>query len=249
MAAQTKRDIFPSAVSKTDTTFPVERIAWILAGLLIVVLAFEGRHVAHWLPQMERYVQSLGPWGPVFYVLAIVALQPLLFPNSVFGILGGVVFGLPEGLLYYTGTVYAANLLVYLLGRRVLRGPVLRALESRASLRKMVRRAKSEGMRLVFWIRLLPVNPALFSYAFGAIQVPLRAVAIGSLGMLPHLILDVYLGAVATHVTQMASHDHAHWETDGIALVAGLIVFGVVFWRIARIAKAHLGEAEPSLDG
>jgi len=212
----------------------------VLAGIVIVILAFEGRHVAHLLPRIEYYVESLGSWGPAFYVLAIVALEPLLFPNSLFGVLGGVVFGLPAGMLYYSGAVYLANLLVYLLGRRVLRNTVLRALESRASLRGVVRRAKREGTRLVFWIRLMPVNPALFSYAFGAIQVPLRAVAIGSLAMLPHLILDVYLGAVATRVTEMAGKQHAQWEIDGIALVLGLIAFGVVIWGVARIAKAHL---------
>ncbi|KPK66336.1 MAG: hypothetical protein AMS21_02720 [Gemmatimonas sp. SG8_38_2] len=225
-----------------------ERVAWILAGVLIIILAFEGRHVAHFLPQFERYVESLGPWGPAFYVLSIGALEPFLFPNSVFGLTAGVVFGLPRGILYYCSGVYLANLLVYPLGRRLLRGPVLRMLEGRASLRGMVDRAKHEGTELVFWIRLLPINPAVCSYAFGAIQVPFRAVVVGSLGMLPHLVLDVYLGAVASHVTKMAGQGHAHWKGHGIALVLGLIAFGVVFSRIVRIAKAHLQQPDAPVD-
>lgn len=237
-------DILAGTVSKT-----AERIAWILAGILIVVLAFEGRHVAHFLPQIESYVESLGPWGPALYVLAIVVVEPFLFPNSVFGLAGGVVFGLPRGILYYCGGVYLANLLVYPLGRRLLRGPVLRMLKGHSSLHGMVDRAKREGTQLVFWIRLLPINPAVCSYAFGALRVPLRAVALGSVGMLPHLALDVYLGAVASHVTKMAGEGHEHWRVKGIALVLGLIAFGVVFWRIARIAKAHLGQSEAALDG
>jgi len=240
---ETKGDILPSALSKT-----MERVAWILAGVLIVILAFEGRRVAHLLPEIERFVESLGPWGPVFYVLAIIVLEPVLFPNAIFGIAAGVVFGLPRGLLYYCSAVYAANLLVYPLGRRLLRRPVLRMLERRASIRGVVRRAKHEGAGLVFWLRLLPLNPAVFSYAFGAIEVPLGSVALGSLGMLPHLALDVYLGAVASHVTKMAGQGHAHWGVRGIALVLGLIAFGVVLWRIARVAKAHLGEADAGLD-
>jgi uncharacterized membrane protein YdjX (TVP38/TMEM64 family) len=225
-----------------------KRIAWILAGILILVLAFEGRHVARFLPQIESYVESLGPWGRVFYLLAIVVLEPFLFPNSVFGLAAGVVFGLPRGILYYCSGVYVANLLVYPLGRRLLRRPVLRMLEGRASLHGMVDRAKHEGTQLVFWIRLLPINPAICSYAFGAIQVPLRAVVLGSLGMLPHLVLDVYLGAVASHVTKMAGEGHAHWKADGIALVLGLVAFGVVFWRIARIARAHLEQSDTAVE-
>ena len=243
MPPKTKRDILRSALSKT-----MERVAWILAGVLIVILAFEGRRVAHLLPEIERFVESLGPWGPVFYVLAIVVLEPVLFPNAIFGVAAGVVFGLPRGLLYYSGAVYVANLLVYPLGRRLLRRPVLRMLEGRASVQGLVHRAKHEGAGLVFWIRLLPLNPAVFSYAFGAIEVPLGAVALGSLGMLPHLALDVYLGAVASHVTKMAGQGHAHWGIRGIALVLGLIAFSMVFWRIARIAKAHLDEADAGLD-
>ena len=78
--------------------------------------------------------------------------------------------------------------------------------------------------------------------------MPLGAVALGSLGMLPHLALDVYLGAVASHVTKMAGQGHAHWGIRGIALVLGLIAFSMVFWRIARIAKAHLDKAGAGLD-
>lgn len=226
-----------------------ERIVWILAGILIVVLAFEGRHVARFLPQIESYVESLGPWGPVIYVLAIIVVQPFLFPNSVFGLTGGVVFGLGWGILYYCAGVYVANLLVYPLGRKLLRGPVLRMLKRHESLHGMVDRAKHEGTQLVFWIRLLPINPAICSYAFGAIRVPLRAVALGSVGMLPHLALDVYLGAVASHVTKMAGEAHAHWKVEGIALVLGLLAFGVVFWRIAKIARAHLEAPDHALDG
>ncbi|MDH4281236.1 MAG: VTT domain-containing protein [Myxococcales bacterium] len=225
-----------------------KRIAWIAAGVLVAVLAFEGRHLAHFLPVMERFVERLGPSGPLIYIAAIVVLEPLLFPNTLFGWMAGVVFGLPFGFIYYAGGVYLANLLVYLIGRRLLRRPVLRALEDRADVQAALTAAKREGTSLVFWLRMLPLNPALFSYAFGAVEVPFRTIALGGFGMLPHLLLDVYIGTVAARVTEMADQSHSRWEIEGFGLVLGLIAVGIVFWRVARIAKAHIKKAGVNLD-
>lgn len=217
-----------------------KEIVWVLAIILIVILAFEGHRMAGFLPRIEQLVGALGPWGPVVYVLAVIALAPLLVPVFILGIAGGVVFGLPLGALYYAGAVYVANLLIWLLGRRVLRRPVLHLLERKPSLRKLVVRAKEGGAAFVFWIRLLPVSPAPFSYAFGAIEVPLRAVALGSIAMVPHLLADVYFGAVAAHVTKMAGQGHQQWEQSGTALLLGLAALVVVLFVVSRVAKKHL---------
>ena len=217
-----------------------KEIVWVIAIVLIGILAFEGHRIAGFLPRIEQLVGALGPWGPVVYVLAIIVLTPLMLPVFILGIAGGVVFGLPLGALYYAGAVYVANLLLWLLGRRVLRRPVLELLERKPSLRKVVVRAKEGGAALVFWIRLLPVSPAPFSYAFGAIEVPLRAVALGSIAMVPHLVADVYFGAVAAHVTKMAGEGHQRWAQSGIALVLGLASLVVILFFVSRIAKKHL---------
>lgn len=220
-----------------------KRIMWILAGVLIVVLAFEGHHLAHLLPQIEHWIEGLGLWAPAIFVAAIFVLEPLLFPNTVFGMTTGVVFGLWKGYLLYFSAAYFANLMVYFIGRRVLRAPVLRALDARPSIRDAVGGAKKEGSGLVFWIRVLPVNPAIFSYAFGAVQVPFRSVALGTIGLFPTMFFDVYLGTVAAHVTKMAGEGHSNWEIKGVGLVLGLIAVGVVSWRITRIARAQIQAA------
>jgi uncharacterized membrane protein YdjX (TVP38/TMEM64 family) len=225
-----------------------KRIAWIIGAALVAVLAVEGHRLAPFLPRIEHFVESLGPWGPLIYIASIVVLEPLLFPNSLFGLTGGVVFGFPRGLLYYASGVYLGNLLVYWMGRRFLRRPVLDALERRPKVQATMNAAKRDGTSLVFWLRMLPLNPALFSYAFGAVELPLRAVALGSFGMLSHLILDVYIGTVAAHVTEMAGQGHTQWEIEGIGLIGGLVAVGIVFWRVARIAKAQVREAGLSLD-
>ncbi|MGB5265075.1 MAG: VTT domain-containing protein [Polyangiales bacterium] len=219
------------------------QLAWLLGAALIVLLAIEGHHLAHFLPQAERALEELGPWGPLLYVAAILVLEPFLFPNFIFGVIAGVVFGLWKGFLYYFGAVYAANLLVYVIGRRLLRKPVLRQLERRPKLREAAVAASTEGTGLVFWLRLIPANPAILSYALGALRVLPRSVAIGTLGMAPHMFVDVYLGSAASHVTQMAGQGHASWESKGVGLLLGLVAVAVVSWRIARIAQTQIRAA------
>jgi hypothetical protein len=96
----------------------------------------------------------------------------------------------------------------------------------------------------VFWLRMIPANPAILSYALGALRVLPRSVAIGTLGIAPHMFVDVYLGTVAAHVTQMAGEGHTSWEAKGIGLLLGLIAVAAVTWRITRIARARMGAAQ-----
>ncbi|MEM8605964.1 MAG: VTT domain-containing protein [Myxococcota bacterium] len=220
-----------------------KRGLWLLLGLAILVLGFEGHRLAHLLPEMEHWVKGLGTAGPFFFILAVIVLEPFFFPNTLFGITAGVVFGLWKGYAVYFISVYVANLLVYLIGRRILRKPVLRALDDRPNIRNAVAAAETQGTSLVFWIRLLPLNPAVFSYAFGGVRVPFRAVAIGTLGMFPHMFFDVYLGTVAAHVTEMAGKQHANWEAQGAALVLGLVAVAVLTMRIVKIARGQIQAA------
>ncbi len=219
------------------------RLAWALGALLIVLLAVEGHRVASFLPKIEHAVEELGPWGPVLYVAAILVLEPFFFPNFIFGMIAGVVFGLWKGYLYYFGAVYCANMLVYLIGRRLLTKPVLRQLERKPKVREAAVAASTEGTGLVFWLRLIPANPAILSYALGALRVLPRSVAIGTLGMAPHMFVDVYLGTAASHVTRMAGQGHTSWENKGLGLLLGLVAVAVVSWRIARIARAQIRAA------
>jgi uncharacterized membrane protein YdjX (TVP38/TMEM64 family) len=231
------------ARSAGELKFTSRTVGWVFGVLLIVGLAIEGHHLAGFVPEAEHAIEKLGPWGPLSYVLAIIALQPVLFPNFIFGLIGGAVFGLWKGYVYYFGAIYVANMLVYLVGKRLLRGPVLRELERRPKIRDAASVASSGGPGLVFWLRMIPTSPAILSYALGALRVMPRSVAIGTLGIAPHVFLDVYLGTVAAHVTQMAGEGHTSWEAKGIALVFGLFAVAAATWQITRVARVHIDAA------
>jgi uncharacterized membrane protein YdjX (TVP38/TMEM64 family) len=221
------------------------RIAFVAsAALALGLLAWQGHHLAHWLPQIEEAIVQLGPWGPASYIAAAIALSPLLVPDTIFGVSAGVVFGLGRGFLYYSAAIYAGCLIAYLFSRYWLRNRVLAMLENRSELNGMALAARREGLRLTFWIRLVPINPILVSYALGAVGVPFRAFAIGTLGMLPHMFLAVYFGAVAAHLTQMAGGRHTQWTLETAGFVLGAVACVAVVWQVTSIAWRQVRGAE-----
>ena len=224
------------------------RVGFVSAAVLLGLLAWQGHHVAARIPELEARIAGLGPWGPLAYAAGVLILAPLLVPDSVFGITAGVAFGLGKGFVWYFGAVYAACLLEYWIARRWLRGPVRDALARRPALTEMVEAARRRGARVTFWIRLVPLNPAVVSYALGAVEVAPRAVAIGTLGMFPHMFATVYLGVAAAHVTQMAGAGHASWTSNGVLLLAGLAVCGLLVFRLSAVAWRQIRRAEEDDD-
>jgi len=210
---------------------------------LLGLLAWQGHHLAHGLPELEASIAALGPWGPLAYIAGVILLSPLLMPDSVFGVTAGIAFGLGKGFGYYFAAVYAACLLEYALARRWLRGPVRTALASRPALRDMVEAAGHGGVRLTVWIRLVPLNPAVVSYALGAVGVAFRAVAIGTLGMFPHMFATVYLGVAAAHVTRMAGKGHTDWTVEGVWLLLGLALCAIAVGQLSALAWRKIRSA------
>jgi uncharacterized membrane protein YdjX (TVP38/TMEM64 family) len=223
---------------------------WIQVALgiaLLALLAWQGRHVAHMLPEVEAGVAALGIWGPVVFVLGVVLLSPLLFPDSILGLVAGFVFGLGAGTVYYFAGVYIANLAIFALGRTWLRAPIMRFAEGHPRAEAILRGARRDSLRLTALIRLVPVNIAFVSYLLGAGHFPWRAVLLGNLCLLPHLFLAVYIGDAAHHATTLSTRGPRTGYLEDVAMLLGLLaalcVVGVVT-RVARRAMAEL-EADP----
>lgn len=220
------------------------RPVWAAGAGVLALLAWQGHHLAHWLPQFERTIEGLGPWGPVAYAVALLVLEPLLVPDTLFGLAAGAAFGLVGGTAYYFAAVYVMCLGVQWLGAHWLKARVLRLLEARPKLRALVSDAPQGGVRFTFLVRLVPVNQALLSYALGAVGVSLRSAAAGNLGMFTHMFPTVYFGVAAVHMTRMAGAGHEQWEIEGVLLMLGLGVCAALAPRIARRARAALGDEE-----
>jgi len=220
------------------------RVAWVVGTLVLALLAWQGHHVAHWLPRLEREIDALGSSGPLALVAAILLCSPLLVPDSIFGIAAGASYGLAAGTLYYFAGMYLVCLGVQLVSRRWLRARVLRLLEARPRLRAAVLAAPQGGARFTFLVRLVPVNQALLSYALGAAVVPLRYALLANVAMLTHMFPTVYFGAAAAHLTRMAGSGHREWETEGALFLLGLVACVLLTLQVTRRAWAAIDAEE-----
>jgi uncharacterized membrane protein YdjX (TVP38/TMEM64 family) len=216
-----------------------QRLHWAAAAVVLALLAWQGHHLAHRLPRFEQAIEGLGPWGPIAFCAAVLVLEPLLVPDTLFALAAGAAFGPIAGTVYYGGAVYLACLGLQWLGGRWLKAPVLRQLEKSERIQTLVRNATRGGTRPVFFVRLVPVSPALLSYALGAAGVPLRSALVGNLGMFVHMLPTLYFGAAAVHVTRMAGTHHTQWERDGVLGMLGLGLCALVAMQITRRVRAR----------
>lgn len=165
----------------------------LLAGFLLVAVivnnvpAFSAEELSGW-------IESLGPWAPVLYIV-IYALRPLIFfPASILTLTGGILFGAWFGTLYTLIGATLSAVVGYIMAER------LRALWGKAVPGKRLAAAQQQmeanGFLYVLWFRLVPfLNFDVVSYVAGAARVKWVAYITATiLGMLPGTIAYNFLG-------------------------------------------------------
>ena len=174
----------------------------------------------------------------------------LFFPESVLAIAAGTIFGLWWGLLWVVvaGTVTAVA--IFWLGGRVLRKPVTRILSRHPKINAIDDAASSSGLKLIFLLRLAPLNYTLLCWLLSVSRVRFRTYLISCLGMFPGNFSTVYLGFAARHTADLATR-----LKDGdppvagdslvheITLYSGLLISILVSLMVARIAMKAIHQS------
>ncbi len=202
--------------------------------ILIVVL---GREAGHHVGAIERWIVALGPEGLAVFVVFLVVGTSVLIPESLFGIAAGAVFGVwPGFVVVLVGNVIAASL-QYVLARRLLRNRIQQALSSRPQLAAVQRAVLQDEIRLQLLLRLTPLNAASLSYVFGAAGVRFAGFLFACVGLLPHLLMEVYLGHVGQHLTHISAGTRPHPFAHEAVTFGGLLISAIVVFVVARIAR------------
>jgi len=179
---------------------------------------------------------ELGAPGLALLAAAFVLGALAFVPRPALCVLGGLVFGfsaMPVALIAATAGAIAA----FLLSRHLLRSLVRRATEGRPRLQAAVAAADAEGWRLVVLLRLSPIPGSAVSYLLGLTGIPLGQYAAGTvLGLLPSVMVFVYIGAISGAILDPRSVSHAHFGF----LAAGLLAIVLAAWLLTRRAKAIL---------
>ena len=237
----------PSTVSRTSGrargTLPVARLLLVIGG--VILLAVAGREGAALLPRFAAWVDGLGAWGPVVFVLGYIVATVAFVPGSLLTLGAGAIFGLLQGTLLVLVGATAGASAAFLVSRYIARGAIERRLAGNARFAAIDRAIGEQGRRIVILLRLSPVFPFnLLNYALGLTRVRFPDFVAASVGMLPGTLLYVYYGKVAGDVARLAGGARVEKGTGYYAVLAlGLVATIVVTTIVTRTARRALEEA------
>ena len=203
--------------------------------------------VQHWLPDALELLRS--PLGAVAFIPLYALWVTLLLPGVWASMLAGVLYGtwLGSGLVFVGASLGAV--VVFLLGRTVLRDWSQRRLEQLPKLQAVERAVSKEGLKLVLLTRLSPAFPfSLLNLAYGLSEVSLRDYSIGLIGILPGTVLFCGLGALAGDVARFGEVLGGEADAGTWALrVVGVLATLALVWLVSRAARRALQEDESPL--
>ena len=220
------------------------RIA-IAAGIAVALVALSSfMPVAEWAESLENSLVSRNLLAAMALFTAVYAIATLLFvPAWVFAVVAGAAFGLVWGLLIAVAATVVSATTAFLLSRYLFRDAVQRRADRHRLFKQLDRAVAKDGWKVVAMMRLTPVLPfTAKNYFFGLTKIGLGAYALATAaGMLPGLLVKVYLGAVGRAVVGM--RDPLQWAMLAIGLAASV---AIMLW-LGRFSRRRLHPAFPRL--
>lgn len=216
-------------------------IAVVAIGAVVVL----GRAAGGYVPQFAQWVDSLGFWGPVVFVLGYAAAAVAFVPGSILTLAAGAIFGIGKGVALVFIAAVLGSSAAFLIARYLARAAIERRIASNPKFAAIDRAVGAEGRKIVFLLRLSPVFPFnLLNYGLGLTNVRFADYLIASVGMIPGTILFVYSGKLAGDVAALAGGAAVEKGTGYYAvLILGLVATVVVTTMVTRTARTALREA------
>ncbi len=230
---------------KQQHRFGPKRVLGLLLAIgLVAVLVIFGRSLARLIPDFAAWVEGLGPWGPIAFILGYAAATVAFVPGSALTLLGGAVFGIVRGALYVFLGALLGTVLAFLAARYLVRPSVERRVAGNPRFAQLDRAIGEQGRKVVFLLRLSPVIPFnLLNYALGVTRVRLADYVLASVGMIPGTLLYVYYGKVAGEVAALAGGTSVERGAGYYGVLAlGLAATVAVTVVVTRMARRALNE-------
>lgn len=211
--------------------------------LALLVAALFAPRLGGLLFDFARWVDGLGFWGPVLFVLGYVVVTVALIPASILTMAAGAIFGLGKGFVLVLIGAFLGGALSFWLARTAAQRPIQRLLTDRPGIGGVERAVSANGRRVIFLLRLSPVMPfGLLNYACGLTSVRFKDFIIGHLGIFPGTLLYIYYGTVLGSLAAVAAGEIDRGLGYWLVLGLGLVATAIATWQITRIARRALAE-------
>lgn len=248
-----------SSAAPADTAAPQQKpasspskgklVLYIVIGLAVVAgLFLAGRQAGGYVPRFAQWVEGLGVWGPIVFILGYAVAAVAFIPGSLLTLAAGAIFGLAKGTVY---TLIGATLgacAAFLVARYGARGAIERRIAGNAKFSAIDKAVGREGFKIVALLRLSPVFPFnLLNYALGLTKVSFWQYAAASIAMLPGTLLYVYYGKAAGSLAALAGGAKTEkgagsWIVLGLGLVATIVVTTFVTRLAGKALRQEIGD-------
>jgi uncharacterized membrane protein YdjX (TVP38/TMEM64 family) len=239
--SQARVETAPATQQDTQGEAPSRWPRLLIGAVLLVALVVVARQAGGYVPRFAEWVDGLGFWGPLVFILGYAVATVAFIPGSLLTLAAGAIFGIAQGTVYaFTGATLGA-IGAFLVGRYFARSAIESKVSQNPRFAAIDQAVEKQGLKIVTLLRLSPAFPfILLNYALGLTRVRLRDYALACLGMIPGTLLYVYYGKVIGSVAALAAGDQpeggsGRWLVLGIGLVATLLVT-VMVTRMARKA-------------
>ena len=210
---------------------PLIFVIFLLA--VIVLLRLSG--IADKLTDVRQWINDLGFWGPLVFVLIYILAVVLALPGSAITIAGGALFGSVWGVVLVSIASTTGASICFLISRYLARDFILRKFGQNEKFIKLDHLTQEHGAIVVAITRLIPLFPFnVLNYGFGLTGVPLRTYVFWSwLCMLPGTILYV-VGTDA--ILSGIAESKIPWLPALVLLLAAIILALLVYWAKKKLS-------------
>jgi uncharacterized membrane protein YdjX (TVP38/TMEM64 family) len=210
----------------------------VVVAVLVAIAAWRLIEVRAWINAALDWIEELGVWGPVLYILLYMVFTVCLVPGSAMTLGAGAAFGVVSGTILGSVAATLGATSAFLVSRYCTRGWVERRIRGRPVYAAIDEAVARDGWRIVLLTRLSPVFPfPILNYAFGLTHVSLRDYVLASwVGMLPSSALYAYFGSL----TRASAEAHELTRTEWILYLLGLVLTVAVTVSVTRMARNAL---------
>lgn len=217
-----------SMFTKKNRTFLILIISILL---LIVLLLWRFGSGIFNMDAISTFIKSFGKLGALIFVLFFNFKTILVvFPYSIFVLIGGTLFGSVYGILLSTLCVATSSTIAFWISRHLGKDKMKRLLKGRFSM--LDEKTAESGFNIIFFMRLSCLFPAdAFSYAAGLTQIKYtHFIAATVIGMLPEVISMSMLGE---NIKNPMSKEF--WVSIGLVVITATL--SIVIQKLIKISK------------
>lgn len=209
---------------------------------LIVVLVIGGYWLEHHIVRMEGWIESLGYWAGVGFILLFLVLTPLFFSVDALCLIAGAVFSLPAAFAYVLIATMLASALIFAIGRWIARENIQTFVAKNEKLRSIDRLLQHGSFKILFLLRLLPIPFAPLSYAMSVSKTRFGPYWLATTGIFFYHLIITYFGYSAAHFSKQMIQGGQATGPSAAMLAGGFILCIAVVFLILRVARSELAQ-------